>query len=181
MRTKLFVLNFVLILLISLTVIFNGCKKEQEGETKQPQEATEAETSLSEKLEQDVKDVIKPLDQKGIELKSEMDNLLAKVKKYEQTLADKQKELTQQADSIKAREGKLVKWEGSLKSYRAASWIIFLVGLALFIIGLIFFLIARKKTAPKRAEKEQVKLTKAAEKEEKKTEKNLKKDTPPKG
>jgi uncharacterized protein YpmB len=180
MRTKLFILNFVLILLISAAFIFTGCKKEQRTETEQSQEATEAETSLSEKLEQDAKDVIKPLDQKGVELKGEMDNLLAKIKKYEQTLADKQKELAQQADSIKVREENLVKWEGSLKSYRTASWIIFLIGLVLFIVGLVFFLIARKKNAPKRAVKEQVKLTKSAEKEEKKTEKNLKKDTPPK-
>jgi hypothetical protein len=50
----------------------------------------------------------------------------------------------------------------------------------LFVIGLIFLLVARSKTAPQRAEKQQKKLTKSAEKEEKKTEKNLKKDTSPK-
>jgi large-conductance mechanosensitive channel len=180
MRTKLFVLNFVLILLISLAVIFNGCKKDQQGEMEQPTEAAETEPSLTEQLEQDVKDVIKPFEEKGTELKQEMDDLLAKIKKYEQTLVTKQAELSQQADSIKVKKDELQKWEGSLKSYRTASWIVFLIGLVLFIIGLVLFLLARKKAATDKAEKEQIKLTKAAEKEEKKTEKNLKKNTPPK-
>jgi len=175
MRTKLFVLSFILILFISLVVIFNGCKKEQEGEMGQPTEAVETEPSLTEQLEQDVQDVIKPYEEKGTELKQEMDELLAKIKSYEQTLIAKQAELSQQADSIRVKKEELQSWEGSLKSYRTASWIILLIGLVLFIIGLVLFLRARKKTAPARAEKEQKKLTKAAEKEEKKTEKDLKK------
>lgn len=180
MRTKLYTLNLVLILLLSLAFIFTGCKKDQQGEFEQSPEVTETETSVMQKLEQDIQDVIKPLDQKGTELKKEMDGLLVKIKNYEQTLVQKQRELAQEADSLTAKAERLLKEESSLKSYRTASCVIFWVGLLLFVIGLVLFLIARKKTATYKAEKDKKKLTKAAEKEEKKTEKNLKKDAPSK-
>jgi len=180
MRTKLFALSFVLTLLISLMFIFTGCKKDQEAETEQFQERSEIELSLTEKLEQDVQAVIKPLDSKGAELKKELDEMLSKIKNYEQTLLDKGRELSMLADTLNAREQGLFDKESSLKSYRTASCVIFWIGLVLFIVGLALFLLARKKTAPNKAAKEQNKITKAAEKEEKKTEKNLKKDTPPK-
>lgn len=180
MRTKLFALSFVLTLLISLTFIFTGCKKDQEAETEQFQEQSETEMSLTEKLEQDVQAVIKPLDSKGAELKKELDEMLSKIKNYEQTLLDKGRELSMLADTLNAREQGLIEKESSLKSYRTASWVIFWIGLVLFIVGLVLFLLARKTTSSDKAEKAQKKITKAAEKEEKKTEKNLKKDTPPK-
>jgi uncharacterized membrane protein len=180
MRAKLVVLNLIPIFLISIAFIFISCKKEQEVKPQQSQEMTEAETPSVEKLEKDVQEVMKPADEKGTELKKEMDDLLSTIKDYEQTLIAKQQQLNQQADSIKVKKEELAKMQGSLKSYRTASWIIFLVGLVLFVIGLIFLLVARSKTAPQRAEKQQKKLTKSAEKEEKKTEKNMKKDTPPK-
>ncbi|MCU0644858.1 MAG: hypothetical protein MUC94_11420 [bacterium] len=163
MRTKLFVLSFILILLISLAVIFNGCKKEQEGEMEQPTEQAKTEMSLTEKLEHDFQDVIKPLDQRGSELKKEMDDLLFKIKNYEQTLVEKQKELSQQADSLNAKAQQLASKESSLKSYRTASWLILLIGLLLFIVGLV--MVTRRKTALDSAEKNQRKPTRATKKE----------------
>lgn len=184
MRTKTLILNSILILLISAAFIFTGCKKEQQTETEQLQEVTEAETSLTEKLEQDVKDVIKPIETKEAELKKGVDALLAEVNKRKQELRTKEEELKAKATELEEKALQLTEQENSIKAFRTGSWLLFILGAILFLVGLVFILVARKKTAPqreeKKGEKEQQKLTKAAEKEEKKTEKTLKKDTPPK-
>ena len=191
MRTKTFILNSVLIVLLSLTFIITGCEQQQEAETEQSQEEIiQSDTSIAEELEQDIKDIIKPIETKEEELKKNIDALLAEVDKKKQELMRIENELNEREliltekehriGIIEEKEAEILNRESLLKTFRTVSWVILIIGLVLFIIGLILFLLARKKYAlqrvAKKAEKEQKKLTKTAEKAEKKTEKNLKKE-----
>jgi len=180
MRTKLFVLSLVLILLISMTAIFSGCKEEQESEMEQPAEAAETQPAITEELEQDVQDVIKPIESKEEELKKGIDELLAEVDKKKQELSAREEKLEAKASELAEQALAIDEQGNKIRWYRTLSWVIMIIGAILFIVGIIFILIARKKTASQRAakktEKEQKKLTKTAEKAEKKTEKNLNKE-----
>ncbi|UCE17839.1 MAG: hypothetical protein JSV84_13315 [Gemmatimonadota bacterium] len=156
----------VLILLLTFLFLFPSCEK-REG-VGVPQEEV-----IVEKPErgEEVEDVPTAIDEKKVELKEDLEALIAALENKEEKLKAKESELDMREAHLRARETAVMEKEEKLKSRETASYVVLALGIILIVIVVIIGIrrlpgkALEKEGAAKKREKEAEKPSSQAPKE----------------
>jgi peptidoglycan hydrolase CwlO-like protein len=128
----------VTVFLLTLLIIFTGCKKEEAAQiSHQPTAQDSTQTKLHELMLNNQSDI-----------EANINSLMKLIKEKEVELTKAQQDLKIKSAELQKREQQLAKIETEIKKFRNISYFILVIGLILIIIGL-FLISLRQKPGPK--------------------------------